>query len=295
MRSRSSTLPRRTAGLLLVLAILAGIGGAAEALTASATGPSSELSLRVQRPRQTITAGHKATYRLRITRECRPTPVCGLPHGRRAARVWLSVVSTLPRGLVATVRISVTRSLSDVLTIRTSASTRPGSYRVRIQGRLRRIRRGVSRLMRASTTVTIVVRSPARPGFGIAGTPQSVLASGVAGQLAPGVSSRLDLRLTNPQRVSLSISRVYVRIAAILRSQTGASGSCTAANFAVTQLSGVHSIVLPPSSTRTLQQLGIATAQWPTILMRDLPINQDGCENAAVDLDYSGASARSPR
>ena len=81
-----------------------------------------------------------------------------------------------------------------------------------------------------------------------------------------------------------------MQIVAVQAAAGVAGGSCSAADFAVTQFSGSFDFVLPASATRTLAELGIPTSAWPSVTMLDRPINQDGCKNASLKLGFGGTS-----
>lgn len=116
--------------------------------------------------------------------------------------------------------------------------------------------------------------SPAASGFGISGSP--------VGSLAPGARLPIDLHLDNPTANRVSVSSLGVSIAG-----TTAPG-CAASNFALTQFAGTFPLQLPANSHNTLSSLRIPKAQWPTLAMLNLPVNQDACKGATVQLRYSG-------
>jgi hypothetical protein len=68
----------------------------------------------------------------------------------------------------------------------------------------------------------------------------------------------------------------------------GAVGPCTAADFAIGQLTGNADLVLPPRSSQTLSALGVTNADLPRLTMLNSALNQDGCKSAVVNLHYHG-------
>ena len=277
----NSTRSRTAIATLAALGIAA--GGAVFALAAPApdnhsseTKRAHTLRLRAAIARRTVAPGGVATYRIRIHRGSRLI----LPRGRRrrAARVQLTVRRPLPAGVRASFRPPGTRSSASTLKLTTTTTTRPGSYRIRIRarGRLRRH----ARLYSAHTTVTLVVAAPKQRSFTISGT--------VAGLLAPGVAAPVDLGMTNPHGGALQISELTVTVAGIQAPQADADHPCTGEDFAVGQFSGAYGFVLPPRSTRSLSALGVATSQWPQLLLTNRPVNQDGCKHAKLTLRFTG-------
>jgi hypothetical protein len=96
----------------------------------------------------------------------------------------------------------------------------------------------------------------------------------------------LELSLTNPNTVGLSLKRLTAQVGDIHVS--AAHGTCTAADFRIIQFSGGYGAVIAASHTSRLSELGIATARWPQLSMINLPVNQDGCKNATIALHFTG-------
>jgi hypothetical protein len=70
---------------------------------------------------------------------------------------------------------------------------------------------------------------------------------------------------------------------------TGTSAAdCAAANFTVAQQLAATPTV-PASSTKSLQDLGVPQANWPQLQMSG-SANQNSCQNATVNLGYSGTA-----
>ena len=114
--------------------------------------------------------------------------------------------------------------------------------------------------------------------------------------LFPGASQPLDLALTNRAGVTLSITRLRVRMSVDrAHRRTGCSAS---RDFVVGRLPrSAFPITLPGRrngrtgrplrTTRTLSALGLRTL--PSVGMRDLPsTNQDACKGAKLRLRFSG-------
>jgi hypothetical protein len=130
----------------------------------------------------------------------------------------------------------------------------------------------------ASYTWTIAVG-----GFPISGS--------ITQALYPGISPvPLDLVFTNPNNFSIQITSVTVTV-----SGATTKPSCDGrANLLVTRAfaAGPGVVVVPKNSTRSLQELRIPQAQWPTVQMPNLPVKQDACKGATFTLTYTGTATK---
>lgn len=117
--------------------------------------------------------------------------------------------------------------------------------------------------------------------FGIAGSP--------ADGLYPGSSGSIDLTLTNPNDVALTLQELTVSILSIAQAP-GAVGPCATADFEVAQLPAAADVVLPPHSATMLSSLGVAAADLPRFGMVDTGVVQDGCKGATVTLLFEGTA-----
>jgi hypothetical protein len=278
----------------LAFTVLAGLGGATYALAEFSAGPSRHtpgvdavrppaqtvmLAVRVLGSRHSVTIGGTVKYGVQIVRVCRPVRLCGRLDSHRAARVWLRLVKPVPAGLTARFTRPVTRAQTTALVLGVRTTARPGHYRLRLlAGTSPQLGSGHT----ASTSVTLTVTAPSGPALRITGSP--------ADALVPGGVAGVDMALTNLQRRRIVVTRVIVSVKQVQAPRADAADPCTAADFAVSQLSGSYRLALAPSSTRTLDQLGIDPSRWPTVAMLDSPLNQDGCEGASVILSYAGTA-----
>lgn len=101
---------------------------------------------------------------------------------------------------------------------------------------------------------------------------------------APGVSQPLNLKLTNPYRFSLAITRLRVTI----RIDARYPSRCRARpNFKVYRMrKRAYPIRLRPRRTRTLRSLRVK--RLPRVAMRNLATNQDVCQGVRLKLKYAG-------
>jgi hypothetical protein len=120
--------------------------------------------------------------------------------------------------------------------------------------------------------------------IGAGAAPVSISGSPLAGDLLyPGATGvAINLVFTNPSATPITIQSVAVTV-----SGTSAPG-CATANFTVAQQLTATPVV-PGNSTRSLQDLGVPQADWPKLQMA-AGGNQNACQNAAVDLAYSGTA-----
>ena len=107
--------------------------------------------------------------------------------------------------------------------------------------------------------------------------------------ISPGVKASLDLKLTNPHDVAMSVTDLSVRVQKLSAPNADPARPCPLGDFAVVQASSRGKITLAPRSTRTLRGLGIPRASWPSVGMFNRPVNQDGCKGASLTLSYRGS------
>lgn len=175
-------------------------------------------------------------------------------------------VSGLPAHSSAAFSPPSTTGNSTTLTVSTAASTTLGSYTLNVTGK--------SGATTATAPAHLTVSAAQGKNFTITGSADRLL--------APGVTGRLNLALTNPNNQPISVTNLAVSL-------TGTSkASCTPSNFAVGQFSGSYPLTVPANTTRTLSQLGVPQSGWPTVTMKDLPVNQDACKSTTLALSYTG-------
>ena len=130
---------------------------------------------------------------------------------------------------------------------------------------------------------TIPFTGPAYTITAATGMPFTIGGNAIA-TLYPGQTSPINLVFTNPNNVPITVTSVTATI-----SGTSGGASCLPANFTIGQQLTV-SVVVPASSTMSLSQLGVPTANWPTIMMIETGANQNGCATRTVNLGYAGSA-----
>jgi hypothetical protein len=154
-----------------------------------------------------------------------------------------------------------------------AASTTPtGSFPVEVRATAKIGSKTVVR----SAFVTLVVQPAV--AFPISGGP--------AGDLAPGVTERLDLRVSNPTSFDLAVTAIGATVDAV----TSAPACDGAANFTASAYSGPGFVIPAGATNVTLTSLGVAPSQLPTISMLNLTTNQDACKGASLTLHYGGSA-----
>jgi hypothetical protein len=98
--------------------------------------------------------------------------------------------------------------------------------------------------------------------------------------LEPGTSQDVDLRITNPNPVAITLISTTTTV-------TSPKVSCAVANFAVTQ-GPTHPVIVPAHTTSTLSQLGVTRTDWPRLTMVETGADQDACQNVQLTLHYQG-------
>ena len=130
--------------------------------------------------------------------------------------------------------------------------------------------------------------SPTVPGGGgdaaqVGGSDFTI--TGGAGNLMLGVSTPIQLTLTNPNGVPILVTSLTVAIAA----DSAPPGCITASNVRLTQsnVSAANPIAVPAKGSMTLRSAPSA----PQITLLNLPgVNQDVCKNKSFALTYSGSA-----
>ena len=195
------------------------------------------------------------------------------------ASVTMSVATRLPGGVVASFSPRVTQSGQSALSVKAA----PGDPHRHLSDRgvRQRTTESRARVQSASTCVTLNVVRP--PSFKIAGT--------TAGTLAR-LWRAIELHIRDPQRFSLLVSGLTVRVSAIRAPRATAVHPCTAADFALRQYSGRQPLAIPRSRTLTFSALHAPSADWPQIALSEGPVNQDGCEQATLTLGFTGTARK---
>lgn len=311
--------------VLAALAVTLGLAGVVYAAAAAARKPAPALSLRAARPRQTVSARRSATYRLEIVRgRALITPA---RRGRRrvAASVTLSVGKPLPAGVTATLRPRTTRANSATLTLGTAARTQPGTFRIRVNASGCLVCRRHGRVQRAQITLFLVVApvaggrpappvvTPAQPAAPAVVTPVVApatpvvtpptpigpaaqghdigISGSVPGLLEPGSTLPVALTITNPSDSALTVTGLTIGIGPIQAPHATVLRGCTAADFVVSQFTGQYGFVIAAGATRSLAELGIPADEWPQLTMINRAVNQNGCKQASVTLEFTASGS----
>jgi hypothetical protein len=115
--------------------------------------------------------------------------------------------------------------------------------------------------------------------------------SKVDSRLYPGASPiPIDPSLRNPHGYPLRVTRLTLKVRAVIAPHATPALPCTTADFATTNYTG-HAFVVPSGSS-TLAHDRVPRTQWPTVAMLNRPVNQDGCMGATLELAYRESTVR---
>lgn len=228
---------------------------------------SSGISIAASPSSLSVPPGATAVYTLELTRN------------NFAGSVSFSVLGGLPSGATAAFSPNPVTGTSTTLQVTTTAASPSGSFSLYLVGTWKD---STGRSQYAYANVQLVVDSAIR---------QFTLSGNVPGNLSPGASAGLDLRVHNPNNKSLSLTNVSVAAAGVTRTPDALAKNlpCSPADFAVTQYSGPYPLQVPAGANPSLTDLGVASHAWPQVAMLDTSANQDGCKGATLQLTYSGS------
>ena len=131
---------------------------------------------------------------------------------------------------------------------------------------------------------TIPFTGPAYTITAATGMPFTI-AGNASTTLYPGVTSPINLVITNPNNVPITVTSVTVTI-----SSTSDPTHCpVAGNFSIGQQFTLG-VLVPASSTKSLSDLLVPQVSWPTIAMIETGANQNGCASKTVNLSYTGSA-----
>jgi hypothetical protein len=183
-------------------------------------------------------------------------------------------VTGLPPGATFTVRPPRHRSDGCVrLLVAVGLATPPGAYPLQVSS-------GVRHALRTGKAVLHVDGSP-NLRFTISGNLQ--------GELAPGLTLPLDLRITNPNAVPIQVTSLTVSIDHL--DDAHAAGCPVAANYTVSPFSGTTPLQIPAGAEIALSELGLLPTSWPQVSMLETDADQTPCLGALLTLAYSGSAA----
>ena len=123
---------------------------------------------------------------------------------------------------------------------------------------------------------------------GVDGSSTSFTISGdAAAHIAPGVQAALDLVVTNPQGVPVSVEALHVSVQAVSAPNVDGSHPCAARDFALEQASSGLVVTVPANSTSSLSSLGVPAGSQPQVGMVNRTVDQGGCKGASLTLAYT--------
>lgn len=127
-------------------------------------------------------------------------------------------------------------------------------------------------------------------GAALADSSRSFTIKGDAARLiSPGVMAPLDLSLTNPNDVPMSVTGLLVTVQRVSAPNADAAHPCTVGDFTVNQVSRGLEMTVAARGTSALSSLGVARASLPAVGMLKRSVNQDGCKGASLTLGYAAS------
>jgi len=124
----------------------------------------------------------------------------------------------------------------------------------------------------------------------LAGSTPSFTIQGNATQpISPGAGASLDLKLTNPHDVPMSVTDLRVTVQKVSAPNADVDHPCAVGDFTVGQASSSIPITVAAHATSALSSLGLARTSWPHVGMLDRSTNQDGCKGASLTLGYAAS------
>lgn len=134
-------------------------------------------------------------------------------------------------------------------------------------------------------------------GHGTVSTPatftsQVRITGTVTTTLSPGVGAPVALRFHNDHNEVVTVHSVHVRIAKLHAPNATKKLPCTKRDFEIRQMPR-NELRLPPNRSTDLNRIGLPVNRWPHLVMRNRPVNQDGCKGARITLSFSALRAGS--
>jgi hypothetical protein len=133
-------------------------------------------------------------------------------------------------------------------------------------------------------------------GGGVLASPRGsfTIRGDAAGRISPGVMAPLDLWLTNPHDVPMSVAGLLVTVQGVSAPNADATHPCTVSDFSVDQVSRGLKMTVAARGTSALSSLGLARASLPAVGMLKRSVNQDGCKGASLTLGYAASGTLAP-
>lgn len=129
-------------------------------------------------------------------------------------------------------------------------------------------------------------------GSSLPSTEEFVISGTTTRPIAPGVSAPINLSLTNRGDAAILVSGLVVTLSDVAAPRADAEHPCTVDDFRVLQAAEGLDLRLAAGETRSLLTLRLPAASWPRVQMVERLVNQDGCKESTLILDYSGKGTR---
>jgi hypothetical protein len=114
----------------------------------------------------------------------------------------------------------------------------------------------------------------------------------VGGTLRPGLALPVDVTFSNPYAFDIRVQSLSIAVSQLTTRHGVPNPDCSGPENLSVQHSLIETVVIQAHQTRSLRELGIAQADWPSIRMPDLPSNQDACKTTAFSLAFHAVATR---
>jgi hypothetical protein len=111
----------------------------------------------------------------------------------------------------------------------------------------------------------------------------------VQAPLSPGMSSPIALSIRNGSSTTVHTLRVRVKVRKVIAPHATEAHPCTRMDFQIDQMHPQPLTI--PKGRSDLARMGLAVSSWPTLSMRNRPMNQDGCKGAHLVLAFRALKA----
>jgi hypothetical protein len=259
---------------LTFVALLAVVG--VLVITGSSRSRGGNFMLSATPSTQAVLAGGAAQFRIEVSSNGRFTgPVelstTGVPDG--------IVISLSPHSVVLS---KAQPSAIVELELSTLPTTTTGTFQLGLLARGgNHLQTSMLNLQIEPASITDAEPPPPLPVTG-SGAEAFAVTGTLHGSLQPGATLPLELRIGNPNRQALVVSKLTVVLVSTSRP------ACKTSNFSIKPYSGTGPLRLPAGQHRTLDQLGVPASAWPQLSMLNLATNQDACKGVTLNLRYTG-------
>lgn len=112
--------------------------------------------------------------------------------------------------------------------------------------------------------------------------------------MSPGVWLPLDLVLTNTGDAAILVTTLNVTVSEVSAPHADSVHPCTLDDFAVRQAADRLDLSLAAGGRSSLSTLRLPISAWPQVRLLNRSMNQDGCKESTITLEYAGDGRQTP-